>query len=159
MEPHVQVLLQFLMWPLKILGNIIVLRGPERKQHNLERHICFWQVKCTYACCYYTLRHHYLDPPLQPVVSVASIINLTHNNFNLTMKCIPHNYHLHYAYTWIKKDDVLPSRARGVNSPHLTIVNLSPKDSGSYQCIVSNRTGRIASKISTVKIIGKERLS
>ena len=75
------------------------------------------------------------------------------------MKCVPHNNHLHYAYTWIKKDDALPSRAQGVNSAYLTIFNLRPKDSGDYQCIVSNRTGRIDSEFSTVKIIGKYRLS
>ena len=71
------------------------------------------------------------------------------------MKCVPHSNHFHYAYTWIKKDDVLPSRAQGVNSPYLTIINVRPKDSGDYQCIVSNSTGRIASKFATVKIIGK----
>ena len=73
------------------------------------------------------------------------------------MKCIPDNNHLRYTYTWIKKDDVLPLRARGVNSPRLTIVNLRPKDSGDYQCVVSNRTGKINSEFSTVNIIGKNR--
>ena len=73
------------------------------------------------------------------------------------MKCIPVNNHLRYTYTWIKKDDVLPSRARGVNSPRLTIVNLRPKDSGDYRCVVSNRTGRINSEFSTVNIIGIKR--
>ena len=65
--------------------------------------------------------------------------------------------HLHYSYTWMKKKDILPSRAQGINSPYLNIINLKPKDSGDYQCIVSNRTGRISSEFSTVNVIGKER--
>ena len=79
-------------------------------------------------------------------------MNLTVNNYNLTMKCIPDDDRL-YKYTWIKKNDVLPLRAQGINSSHLTIVNLTPKDSGDYQCVLSNGTGSISS---TVKIIGSQ---
>ena len=61
-----------------------------------------------------------------------------------------------HIHQWIKKDDGLPSRAQGVNSQYLTIVNLKPKDSGDYQCVVSNRMGKTNSEFSTVKIIGKE---
>ena len=96
-----------------------------------------------------------LDPPLLPVVAVAPIVNLTVNNFKLTMKCLPNNNHSQYSYTWIKKNDVLPSRAQGINSPRLTIVKLRPKDSGDYQCVVSNKTGKVSSNFSTVNIKGK----
>ena len=70
------------------------------------------------------------------------------------MKCIPNSNHTQYTYTWIKKNDILPSRAQGINSSHLTIVNLMPRDSGDYQCVVSNRTGKISSNFSTVNITG-----
>ena len=73
------------------------------------------------------------------------------------MKCIPDNNHSIYTYTWIKKNDVLSSRAQGINSSCLMIVNLRPKDSGDYQCVVSNRTGKISSNFSTVNITGEER--
>ena len=89
------------------------------------------------------------------MVVVAPVVNLTVNNYALKMKCVPDANHLHYTYTWIKKNDVLPSRAQGINSSCLTIVNLKPKDSGDYQCTVSNRTGRISSNFTAVKIIGK----
>ena len=69
------------------------------------------------------------------------------------MKCIPDDDHL-FKYTWIKKNDFLPLRAQGINSSHLTIVNLTPKDSGDYQCVLNNETGRISSKFSTIKLIG-----
>ena len=71
------------------------------------------------------------------------------------MKCIPNSNHTQYTYTWIKKNDVLTSRAQGINSSRLTIVNLRPKDSGDYQCVVSNRTGKISSNFSTVHITGE----
>ena len=95
-----------------------------------------------------------LGPPLQPVVVITpSVVNLTINNYNLTMKCSPNNSN--FNYKWIKKDDVLPSRAQGVNTSQMTIVNLIPKDSGEYQCVMSNRSGTISSNFSTLHIRGK----
>ena len=78
------------------------------------------------------------------------VVNLSVNNYNLTIKCLPNNNN--FNYKWIKKNDVLPPRAQGVNSPQLTIVNLKPKDSGDYQCVMSNSTGTISSNFSTVSI-------
>ena len=96
----------------------------------------------------------YLDPPLQPVVvMMPSVVNLTINNYNLTMKCLPNKNN--FNYKWIKKDDVLPSRAQGVNTSQMIIVNLIPKDSGEYQCVMSNSTGTISSNFSTFNVKGK----
>ena len=83
------------------------------------------------------------------------VVNLSVNNYNLTMKCLSNMNNLNYK--WIKKNDVLPSRAQGVKSSQLTIVNLKPEDSGDYQCLMSNSTGTISSKFSTVNIKGKKR--
>ena len=69
------------------------------------------------------------------------------------MKCLSNMNN--FNYLWIKKNDVLPSRAQGVNSSQLTIVNLKPEDSGDYQCVMSNSTGTISSIFSTVNIRGK----
>ena len=94
----------------------------------------------------------YLDPPLRPVVMEIALVNLTVNNYNLTMKCLPNKDNINYK--WIKKDDVLPSRAQGVNTSQMTIVNLMPEDSGDYQCIMSNSTGTISSNFSTLHVQG-----
>ena len=99
--------------------------------------------------------HVILDPPLLPLIMTVSVVNLTINNFNLTLKCLPDKSSLNY--TWIRKNDIFPSRAQGVNSSHLTIVDLKPEDSGDYQCIVSNNTGTISSNFTTVDIRGKGR--
>ena len=69
------------------------------------------------------------------------------------MKCLPDKSN--FNYKWIKKNDVLPLRAQGVNTSQLTIVNLTPEDSGDYQCAMSNSTGTISSNFSTVNVIGK----
>ena len=82
------------------------------------------------------------------------VVNLTINNYNLTMKCLPDNSK--FNYKWIKKNEVLPSRVQRANTSHLTIVNLKPEDSGDYQCVMSNSTGTIGSNFSTVHIIGKK---
>ena len=83
----------------------------------------------------------------------ASLVNLTVNNYNLTMKCLSDKNN--FNYKWIKKNDVLPLRAQGVNTSQLTIANLTPKDSGDYQCVMSNSTGTISSNFSTVNVTGK----
>ena len=83
------------------------------------------------------------------------VINLTMNNHNLTMKCASNMSN--FNYKWIKRNNVLPSRAQGANTSQLTIVNLKPEDSGDYQCVMSNSTGTISSNFSTVNITGKKR--
>ena len=96
----------------------------------------------------------YLDPPLQPVVvMMPSVVNLTINNYNLTMKCLPNKNN--FNYKWIKKNDVIPSRVLGVNTSQMTIVNLIIKDSGEYQCVMSNRTGTISSNFSALNVRGE----
>ena len=82
------------------------------------------------------------------------VINLTVNNYNLTVKCLPNNDN--FNYKWIKKNNILPSRAQGVYTSQLTIVNLKPEDSGDYQCVMSNSTGIISSSFFTVSVIGKK---
>ena len=103
---------------------------------------------CVHVCIY-------IDPPSLPIVMIDPVVNLTVNNYNLTIKCLPNKDN--FNYKWIKKNDVLPSRAQGVNSSQLTIINLKPEDSGDYQCVMSNSTGTISSNFSTIKITGKER--
>ena len=96
----------------------------------------------------------YVDPPSPPVIMInQSVVNLTINNYNLTMKCLPNKDN--FNYKWIKRNDVLPSRAQGVNTSQLTTVNLKPEDSGDYQCVMSNSTGTISSDFVTIKIRGK----
>ena len=82
-------------------------------------------------------------------------VNLTVNNYNLTMKCLRNNNN--FNYKWIKKNKAFPSRAKGVNTSQLIIVNLRPEDSGDYQCVMSNSTGTISSNFSTVSITGKNK--
>ena len=96
----------------------------------------------------------YIDPPSPPVVIIENpVVNLTVNDYNLIIKCLPNMKN--FNYKWIKKNDVLPSRAQGVNTSQLTIVNLKSEDSGDYQCVMNNSTGTISSEFSTVKITGK----
>ena len=93
-----------------------------------------------------------IDPPSPPVIMIDPVVNLTVNNYNLTIKCLPNMNN--FNYKWIKRNDVLPSRAQGVNSSQLTIVNLKPEDSGDYQCVMSNSTGTIFSNFSEIRITG-----
>ena len=98
----------------------------------------------------------YVDPFPPPIIMVVPgpVVNLTVNNYNLTMKCL-HDKKNNFNYKWIKKNDVLPLRAQGENTPNLTIVNLTCEDSGDYQCVMSNLTGTISSNFSTINITGE----
>ena len=80
------------------------------------------------------------------------VVNLIVNNYNLTMKCLPNMNN--FNYKWIRKNNILPSRAQNVNSSQMIIVNLQPEDAGDYQCIMSNITGAISSNFFTVSITG-----
>ena len=96
----------------------------------------------------------YLDPFPPPIVMTDPVVNLTVNNYNLSMKCLPDNSK--FNYNWIKKNETLPSRAQGARTSRLTVVNLKPEDSGDYQCVMSNSTGTISSNFSTVHVTGKK---
>ena len=102
--------------------------------------------------CYILLLHL---GPFKPIIMVipGPVVNLTVNDYNLTMKCLPDKNN--FNYKWIKKNDVLPLRAQGVNTSNMSIVNLTPEDSGDYQCVMSNRTGTICSNFSTINITGE----
>ena len=79
-------------------------------------------------------------------------IELGINNFTLLMRCSPYN--VNFNYTWEKKNGRLLSKAKGVNSWQLKIINLKLGDSGEYRCIMSNSTGMIASNYSLITIKG-----
>ena len=140
-----------------MLVDITVWLGQTFLQHNLKQQIYFLQVNnlLSYIICVIYGACMYLDPPLPPLIITVPVVNLTINNYNLTMKCLPDKNN--FDYKWIRKNDVLPSRAQGINTSQLTIVNLKPEDSGDYQCVMSNSTGTISSNYSTVSITGKKR--
>ena len=97
---------------------------------------------------------YHLAKPSRPKVTVLASqpIQLTVNDRNLLMKCLPYN--VNFNYNWERKNAKLPSTAQGVNSEQLAIPYLKPKDSGEYRCIMSNSTGMIASDYESVTIKG-----
>ena len=115
--------------------------------------LCILLLLSFIICNIYDLYN--LEPPMpRPIVMTESVVNLTVNDYILVMKCLPNRNN--FNYIWTKKNDDLPSRARGISSSQLTINNLNPKDSGDYRCVMSNRTGNISSKFTTVYIEGKK---
>ena len=68
------------------------------------------------------------------------------------MKCFPEDSGIYYK--WERQNGVLPSRAQGINSSHLVIINLKAEDAGTYRCIQSNSTGRISSMYKMLTVEG-----
>ena len=92
--------------------------------------------------------------PLKPMITVehSQVINLTTNDFNLSMHC--GEYNQDFEYTWERKNRKVPLKAQGKKSYHLTIINLKPVDSGEYRCAMSNSTGRLFSYYSLIVVKG-----
>ena len=95
-----------------------------------------------------------LGIPPKPAVKMqpSQLINLTVNNFVLSMKCT--FYADGFEYIWEKKNEKNIPRAQDINARQLTITNLKTEDSGEYQCIISNSTGVIMSDYSLLTVQG-----
>ena len=72
------------------------------------------------------------------------------------MECIPERDG--FSYMWEKRNDNFTSRAQGICSSQLNIFNVTPEDSGDYQCVMSNSTGVIASNYKTITVEGNHAL-
>ena len=94
-----------------------------------------------------------VDFPTPPSVITDSVVNLTVNNFNLSLTCTPNLNHM--FYTWEKRNDSIPTTAQGRNTSHLMITYLKPEHSGDYRCTASNISGSITSSYTTVIIKGR----
>ena len=82
----------------------------------------------------------------------GQLINLTVNDFTLSMKCT--FYVSGFDYKWEKKNERNIPRAYGMNSKQLAITDLKPEDSGEYRCILSNSTGVIMSDYTLLTVEG-----
>ena len=96
--------------------------------------------------------YHFLGFPLEPKALFDSPIHLTVNDYKLSMICIPNKSYLNYK--WERRNGNLPSTVRGTHTSHLVIVNLRPEDAGDYRCVVSNSTGTISSRFTSLAING-----
>ena len=57
-------------------------------------------------------------------------------------------------YHWINVSGSIPSRAAGINSFQLTIVNVTPSDNATYKCVVTNEGGSVESDPVELRVIG-----
>ena len=62
------------------------------------------------------------------------------------------------SYSWKRQDIKLPHSATGSTTNTLVIIGVRIKDSGNYQCIVSNRFGEVSSDFASLKVTGRKYL-
>ena len=71
---------------------------------------------------------------------------------NAIFTCIASGYKV--KYHWINVSGSIPSRAIGINSYQLTIVNVTPSDNATYKCVVTNEGGSVESDAVELRVIG-----
>ena len=93
-----------------------------------------------------------LVPP--PVISKQPEDVTVMQGTSVTLQCEAESYG-DTIYQWQRVDGELDtSRASGVNTKQLTIVNSVPSDSGSYVCVTSNQDGETVSREAAVTVTG-----
>jgi len=83
----------------------------------------------------------------------GTIIDLYTNNFNLTLKCRATGLQLEYS--WTKNNAPIIPSDRYMIGPDLVIINVTPSDTGSYQCIVNSVNTAVSSRFATVIVKGE----
>lgn len=71
---------------------------------------------------------------------------------NATFTCNANGYKVQYH--WISKSGSISSRAIGINSYQLTILNVIPSDHGTYKCVATNEGGRTESNDVELIVVG-----
>jgi len=83
--------------------------------------------------------------PTDQVVAISSVTT----NLILTCEAIEAT-----SYYWERQDSSIPSGATGVNSETLTIVNITPEDTGNYRCVVGHGSDKDFSNYAEITVIG-----
>ena len=83
--------------------------------------------------------------PSSQVVTISSDTD----NLSLTCEAIGAT-----SYYWERQGGSIPSGATGVNTDTFTIVNLTPEDAGSYQCVVGNNGEETSSNNAEITVRG-----
>ena len=73
-------------------------------------------------------------------------------NESITLYCIADGEGL--SYIWKRQDLELPHSATGNTTNTLVISGVRERDSGNYQCTVSNKFGTVSSDYATLNITG-----
>ena len=74
---------------------------------------------------------------------------------NITLACKANGAD-NLKYQWIRMGKkTMPSRARGVNSSTLIILNIMVEDNGNYKCVVSSGDTSVTSRPGTVAVLSK----
>jgi len=77
-------------------------------------------------------------------------VSITTESFSLNCKAMEGK-----SYYWEKHNGSIPSGATGMNTDTLTIIKITPEDSGNYRCVVSNDNGKVYSVWAVVTVSGK----
>ena len=92
----------------------------------------------------------YVVPP--PVITDPPVPQEILALQNATFTCIVTGYKV--KYHWINVSGSIPSRAIGISSYRLTIVNIIPSDNAAYKCVVTNEGGSVESDAVELRVIG-----
>jgi len=93
-----------------------------------------------------------------PVIVQHPYNQMVEFHFDLYLRCRAVGANL--KYQWTHNDSVLVPNSHYsiINESDIVINNVQSSDAGQYQCIVSNSSGKVASKYATILVVGRGEL-
>lgn len=91
-------------------------------------------------------------PPVLHTLPSDKTVEVNDDFTNVTLTCMAYGAS---AYSWEKENSTISSNAEGINTSTLILHNVTPKDSGRYQCVAVNSNGNVSSDYFIIDVEGK----
>jgi len=94
----------------------------------------------------------YAALPLIRVHPVNKTIKINNDSTDIVLTCMADEV---LSYYWLKENSNIPNSAVGTMTSSLILVNVTPSDSGRYQCVAKNNHGNTSSNYANLTIEGR----
>lgn len=78
-------------------------------------------------------------------------MEVNNDTTNIELQCMANGT---ISYTWEKQNGVIPPDAEGISNNTLTLISITPNDSGKYRCVANNEHGNTYSDYAIVIVSG-----
>ena len=90
-------------------------------------------------------------PPLIYVHPLDKTVEISNTSTDIVLTCMAYGVS---HYQWLKDNDTIELNTTGNVTSNLLLTNISPSDSGRYQCVAENKYGRSYSDFAELIVEG-----